>query len=88
MCHKKCQTFSMHAVPLRQFRNARQLKAWLRVGKIVELRDRGRVIARIIPAPSSRSSRKPPDFAAIRRKIFGNRILPGSDLLLEERGRF
>ncbi|PYX83821.1 MAG: hypothetical protein DMG68_21775, partial [Acidobacteria bacterium] len=29
-----------------------------------------------------------PDFAAIRKEIFRDRILPGSDLLIEERGRF
>jgi hypothetical protein len=29
-----------------------------------------------------------PDFAARRRKIFGDRILPGADLVIEERGRY
>jgi hypothetical protein len=29
-----------------------------------------------------------PDFTARAKKIFGNRILPGSDLLIKERGRY
>ena len=30
-------------------------------------------------------ARKIPDFAAMRREILGDRILPGADLLIEER---
>jgi len=29
-----------------------------------------------------------PDFAARRENIFGDRVLPGADLLIEERGRY
>jgi hypothetical protein len=29
-----------------------------------------------------------PDFAARRKKIFGDRVLPGADIVTEERGRF
>jgi antitoxin (DNA-binding transcriptional repressor) of toxin-antitoxin stability system len=78
----------MNSVNIRQLRETRRLKAWLRAGKTVELRERNRVIARIVPAAAPRPSRERPDFAALRRKIFGDRVLPGADLLIEERGRF
>jgi hypothetical protein len=31
---------------------------------------------------------KLPDFEARRKKIFGDRVLPGADLVIEERGRY
>jgi len=76
----------MPTVNIRQLRDTRRLKVWLRAGKTVELRERDRVIAHIVPEPVP----APPtylDFAAMRREIFGDRILPGSDLLIEERRR-
>jgi len=39
----------MPSIDISQFRNARQLKAWLEAGITVELCDRGRVIAHTIP---------------------------------------
>ena len=73
---------------IRQLRNTRRLKAWLRAGKTVELRERNRVIARTVPERSSAESRSWPDFGARVRKIFGTRILPGADLVAEDRDRF
>ena len=64
------------------------MKAWLRAGKTVELRERDRVIAQIVPEAPTSGRPELPDFAALRREIFGSRILPGADLLIEERGRF
>lgn len=78
----------MPSVNIRQLRDTRKLKAWLRAGKTIELRDRDRVIARIVPQGSLPQRAALPDFEAIRKEIFGNRILPGADLLIEERGRF
>ncbi|HEV2177536.1 MAG TPA: hypothetical protein VGW33_10120 [Terriglobia bacterium] len=80
----------MPTVNMRQLRNTRQLKAWLRAGKTVELRERDRVIGRIVPAPATPlPPRKYPDWAAMRREIFGDdRILPGSALVIEGRGRY
>jgi predicted nucleic acid-binding protein/antitoxin (DNA-binding transcriptional repressor) of toxin-antitoxin stability system len=40
----------MQSVNIRQLRDTRRLKTWLRAGKTVELRERDRVIARIVPA--------------------------------------
>jgi len=77
----------MPDVNIRQLRNTRRLKAWLQAGKTVELRERNRVIARIVPEESSAPQRAWPDFEARAKRIFGDRILPGADLLIEERGR-
>ncbi len=78
----------MPSVNIRQLRDTRRLKAWLRAGKTVELRERNRTIARIVPEASPPEPSQWPDFAARRRKIFGDRILPGADLVIEERGRY
>ena len=40
----------MPSVNIRELRDTRRLKAWLRSGKTVELRERSAVIARIVPA--------------------------------------
>jgi antitoxin (DNA-binding transcriptional repressor) of toxin-antitoxin stability system len=78
----------MPNVNMRQLRNTRKLKAWLRAGKTVELRDRDKVIARIVTATQQETTGELPDFAARRKNIFGDRVLPGADLLIEERGRY
>jgi antitoxin (DNA-binding transcriptional repressor) of toxin-antitoxin stability system len=83
-----CHAFDMPSVNLRQLRDTRRLKAWLRAGNTVELRERDRVIARIVPATQEERPVQYPDFAARAKKIFGDRILPGSDLLIKERGRY
>jgi antitoxin (DNA-binding transcriptional repressor) of toxin-antitoxin stability system len=77
----------MPHVNIRQLRDTRRLKAWLRAGKTVELRDRDKLIARIVPVAPLAAPRNLPDFAAMRREIFGDRLLPGADLLIEERER-
>ena len=78
----------MPKVNIRQLRDTRKLKAWLQAGKTVELRERDRIIARIVPAQQSPQVVKWPDFSVRRKNIFGDRVLPGSDLLIEERGRY
>jgi predicted nucleic acid-binding protein/antitoxin (DNA-binding transcriptional repressor) of toxin-antitoxin stability system len=54
----------MTTVNIRQLRDTRKLKAWLRAGKTVELRDRNQVIGRIVPARKNKPVAKFPDFAA------------------------
>lgn len=78
----------MPSVNIRQLRDTRRLKAWLRAGKTVELRERDRLIARIVPEKEEKPPVKYPDFAARRKKIFGDRILPGAEIVIEERGRY
>jgi len=46
------------------------------------------VIARIVPQVSLPSASDWPDFEAIRKEIFGDRILTGADVVIEERGRY
>ena len=78
----------MASINLRQLRDTKRLKAWLRSGKTIELRERDRLIARIVPAREEQAPAKWPDFAARAKRIFGDRILPGSDIVIEERGRY
>lgn len=82
-----CHDAGMPSVNIRQLRDTRRLKAWLRAGKTVELREREKVIARIVPANSPPEPKQWPDFAAQQREIFGDRILPGN-IVIEERGRY
>jgi len=83
MCHIEF----MASVNLRQLRDTRRLKALLRSGKTVELRERNRVIARIVPGQPDSGPRTYPDFAARRRKIFG-RKLPAVKIVIDDRGRY
>lgn len=77
----------MPSINLRQLRDTRQLKSWLEAGETVELRERDRVLGRIVPdAPATDAPR--PDFAARRRHIFGDRVVPMVDILLEERENY
>jgi antitoxin (DNA-binding transcriptional repressor) of toxin-antitoxin stability system len=78
----------MPSMNIRQLRDTRRLKAWLRAGKTVELRERDRVIAQIVPENQAGRAVQWPDFAARRKRIFGDRTLPGADIVIEERGRY
>jgi antitoxin (DNA-binding transcriptional repressor) of toxin-antitoxin stability system len=84
MCHNQ----AVKKVNMRQLRETKRLKAWLRSGQTVELCERNRPIARIVPINHHRKATPWPDFAAIRKEIIGDRVLPGSDLVIEERGRY
>jgi antitoxin (DNA-binding transcriptional repressor) of toxin-antitoxin stability system len=81
-----CHIIFMPSVNMRQLRDTRRLKAWLRAGKTVELRERDRLIARIVPEQEKDKPVQWPDFAARRKEIFGDRILP--NVILEDRGRY
>ncbi|HXE30430.1 MAG TPA: hypothetical protein VN515_01375 [Terriglobales bacterium] len=74
----------MPSINLRQLRDTRQLKRWLKAGQTVELRERDQVFAKIVPVgPEPRGPL--PDFGARTQAIFGNRKVPSSKLLLAER---
>jgi antitoxin (DNA-binding transcriptional repressor) of toxin-antitoxin stability system len=77
----------MPSVNIRELRDTRRLKAWLRAGKTVELRERDQIIARIVPAEPPAEPREWPNFAARRKTIFGDRTVPGADLVIEDRAR-
>ena len=75
----------MPSVNLRQLRDTRQLKAWLKAGQTVELRERDKILGKIVPEPAMHGPVKWPDFEARAAKIFGNRVIPVVDTLLEDR---
>ena len=79
----------MPSVNIRQLRDTRRLKAWLRAGKTVDLRERDRLIARIVPEASGQETALAlwPDFAARQKAIFGNRVLNAVDDFLKYRHR-
>jgi len=78
----------MPSINIRELRDTRRLKTWLRSGKTVELRERKDIIARIVPANVPAEAGDLPDFSERRRKIFGQRTVSGADLVVKERGRF
>lgn len=78
----------MPSVNIRQLRDTKRLKSWLRAGKTVELRERDRLIARIVPEKAPGVEVGWPDFEALAKEIIGDRVLSGADLLIEERGRY
>jgi antitoxin (DNA-binding transcriptional repressor) of toxin-antitoxin stability system len=88
MCHMMCHIVFMPSVNMRQLRDTKRLKTLLRAGKTVELRERDKVIARIVPEKVDEKPTKWPDFEARRKKIFGDRVLTIVDDLIKDRGRF
>jgi antitoxin (DNA-binding transcriptional repressor) of toxin-antitoxin stability system len=83
-----CHNVTMPSVNLRQLRDTRRLKAWLRAGNTVELRERDKLIARIVPERQQEKPVEYPDFEARAQKIFGDRVLTIVDDLIKDRGRF
>lgn len=76
----------MPSVNLRELRNTRQLKAWLKAGQVVELRERNTVLGRILPdRPAHTAPRVLPDFEARRKRIFGDLMIPIVEDMIEER---
>lgn len=75
----------MPSVNLRELRNTPQLMSWIESGQVVELRKRNRVVARIVPETPQRNEVAWPDFEARLKRNFGDKVLPGADLLVEER---
>ena len=75
----------MPSVNLRQLRDTKQLKAWLKAGQTVELRERDHVLGRIVPEGVAKEPVEWPDFRARAQAIFGDRVLNAVDQLLEDR---
>lgn len=83
-----CHIGGMRDISMRQLRDTRQIERWLEAGETLRLRNRNRPVGQITPITQPPAKKDLPDFAARRRKIFGDRILPGADLVIEERGRY
>jgi antitoxin (DNA-binding transcriptional repressor) of toxin-antitoxin stability system len=87
MWHIMCHVVDMPSVNIRQLRDTKRLKAWLRAGKTVELRERDQIIAKIVPeAQKNKTPAQWPDFAARAKEVLGDQILP--NVVLEDRGRY
>jgi antitoxin (DNA-binding transcriptional repressor) of toxin-antitoxin stability system len=76
--------------------NVRQLRhdfgevmALITEGHQVQIVKKGRVIALLSPPPKGRKPKKfkLPDFEARRKRIFGDRVLPGN-IIMEERDSY
>ena len=65
---------------------------WIEEGETVELTKRGKIVARIVPAPPARPRKfKMPDFGAMLREIYGDdlesRMLsPEDSAFIRDRG--
>lgn len=75
----------MPSISLRQLRDTKQLKAWLRAGQTVELRERDRVVGRIVPEAPKRKKPEAPDFKARAKRMFGDQTFGIVDWLIKER---
>ena len=75
----------MPTVNMRGLRDTKKLKTLLRQGKSIELRDRNKVIGRIVPEPEQTPPAEWPDFAAELKEIFGDRVLTPVDDLIKDR---
>jgi hypothetical protein len=76
----------MQSITLRQLRDTRQVKAWLKAGVHIEVRERNEVLGDLVPrTPPAPDSVEWPDFEARAREIFGDRVIPAVDILIEER---
>jgi len=85
MCHKMCHIESMPSVNLRQLRDTRQIKAWLKAGVQIEVRERNQVLGDLVPrTPPRIQPIERPDFAARRRAIFGDYVFP-ENIVVEAR---
>ena len=71
----------MPSVNLRQLRDTKQLKIWLKAGETVELRERDKVLARIVPEEPVKQPVEWPDFEARARAILGGRVLEKNAVL-------
>ncbi|CAN5699537.1 hypothetical protein BH20VER1_BH20VER1_11660 [soil metagenome] len=66
---------------------------WIEEGEQVELTKRGRVVARLVPPPPPEKPTakkfKMPDFAAMRREVFGDNppvLTPEDSAFIHDRG--
>jgi antitoxin (DNA-binding transcriptional repressor) of toxin-antitoxin stability system len=72
----------MESINLRQLRDTRRIKAWLKAGVHIEVRERNHVIGDLVPRTPPAAPVEWPDFEARLKKIYGDRVLtPVADLI-------
>ena len=76
----------MKTANVRQLRHAfGDVMEWVADGQQVKIVKKGKVIALLSPPPRSNLKKfKLPDFESRRKRIFGNRVMPGN-IIAEER---
>ena len=76
----------MQSITLRQLRDTRQVKAWLKAGVQIEVRERNEVLGDLVPrTPPTPRPVEWPDFAARLKSIYGDRMIPAVQMLIEDR---
>ena len=67
-----------------------EIEARLRQGREIQITKRKRVIAHLVPVKPARPRRRPPDFMAMLKEIYGNKVVKaaGAELVAEQRGRY
>ena len=80
-----CHIESMQSISLRQLRDTKQVKEWLRMGVHIEVRERGEVIGDLVPRTPPARAVAWPDFEARLKATYGDRIIPAVADLLEDR---
>jgi antitoxin (DNA-binding transcriptional repressor) of toxin-antitoxin stability system len=75
----------MKSITLRQLRDTKRVKTWLRAGVHIEVRERDEVIADLVPRTPSKPPVEWPDFEARAKAIFGDRVLTVVDDLIKDR---
>ena len=76
----------MQSITLRQLRDTRQVKAWLKAGVQIEVRERNLVLGDLVPRTPPRP--RPvewPDFEARLKRNFGDHMIPAVEMLIEDR---
>ena len=80
-----CHISWMQSITLRQLRDTKQVKTWLRAGVHIEVRERGEVIADLVPRTPPKPPVEWPDFEARAKAIFGDRVIPAVEMLIQDR---
>ncbi len=75
----------MQSITLRQLRDTKRIKSWLRAGEHIEVRERGEVLGDLVPRTPPQTPVEWPDFEARAKAIFGDRVLNIVDDLIEDR---
>jgi antitoxin (DNA-binding transcriptional repressor) of toxin-antitoxin stability system len=75
----------MKSITLRELRDTKQVKTWLRAGIHIEVRERNEVIADLVPRTPPQKPVEWPDFEARAKAIFGDRVLTAVDDMIAER---
>ena len=83
-----CHIDFMQSITLRQLRDTKQVKKWLRSGVHIEVRERSEVLGDLVPRTPSKPDRTKiewPDFEARAKAIFGDRVTTIVDDLIRDR---